>query len=50
MNSGQEIYVVFIDFTKAFESVNRDGLWQVMKKFGCSDKLINVIKSLHTGM
>ena len=45
---GQNLYIVFIDFTKAFDSVNRDRLWKVMKKFSCPDKLINIIKSLHT--
>ncbi|BHF60520.1 hypothetical protein SprV_0100348500 [Sparganum proliferum] len=25
----------FVDLTKAFDTVNRDGLWKIMQKFGC---------------
>ena len=46
---GQELYIVFIDFTKAFDSVNRDGLWQVMKKFGCPGKFISPHRYASTG-
>ena len=44
------LYAVFIDFTKAFDMVSRDGLWQVLTKFGCPAKFVNIIKSLHSGM
>ena len=44
------LYAVFIDFTKAFDTVSRDGLWQVLTKFGCPAKFVNIIKSLHSGM
>ena len=45
-----ELYIVFIDFTKAFDTVSREGLWSVLKKFGCTDKVINLLKALHDGM
>ena len=44
------LYVVFIDFSKAFDTVSRQGLWYVLKKFGCPEKFINLIKALHNGM
>ena len=44
------LYAVFIDFTKAFDTVSRDGLGQVLTKFGCPAKFVNIIKSLHSGM
>ncbi|VDL95282.1 unnamed protein product [Schistocephalus solidus] len=28
------LYTTFVDLTKAFDTVNRDGLWNVMQKFG----------------
>uniref|UniRef100_A0A183SWE8 Reverse transcriptase domain-containing protein n=1 Tax=Schistocephalus solidus TaxID=70667 RepID=A0A183SWE8_SCHSO len=28
------LYTTFVDLTKAFDMVNRDGLWKVMQKFG----------------
>jgi len=45
-----ELYAVFIDFTKAFDTVSREGLWCVLKKFGCTNKVINLIRALHDGM
>ena len=44
------LYVVFIDFSKAFDTVSRQGLWQVLKKYGCAEKCVSLIEALHTGM
>lgn len=44
------LYAVFIDFTKAFDTVSRDGLWVVLEKLGCTTKMLNLIRSLHDGM
>ena len=46
----QDLYMVFIDLTKAFDSVHGEGLWKVLKKIGCPPKFINIIRSLHDGM
>ena len=46
----QSLYALFVDFTKAFDSVNRAALWTVLGKFGCPRKFVNIIKSLHAGM
>jgi len=37
------LYAVFIVFTKTFDMVSRDGLWQVFTKF------VNIVESLHNG-
>ena len=44
------LFVVFIDFGKAFDTISRQGLWQVLKKYGCTEMFVNVIEALHTGM
>ena len=44
------LYAVFIDFSKAFDTVSRDGLWLVLNRFGCTYKIINLIQALHKGM
>ena len=44
------LYAVLIDFTKAFDKVSINGLWQVLTKFRCPDKFVNIIKSVHSGM
>ena len=47
----KDLYMVFIDLTKAFDSINRTDLWSLLAKFGCPSKLIiNIIKQLHDGM
>ena len=30
-----DLFITFIDLTNAFDAVCRDGLWQIMEKFGC---------------
>lgn len=46
----KSLYVVFVDFTKAFDTVGRSGLWQLLRKYGCPEKFTNMIRALHTGM
>ena len=45
-----ELYMVFVDLTKAFDTVNRNALWKVLKKLGIPDNMLNVIISFHEGM
>ena len=35
----RDLFIAFIDLTKAFDTVNRDLLWQVLGKFGCPPDL-----------
>ena len=42
--------MVFVDFTKAFDTVGRAGLWQLLRKYGCPEKFTTMIEGLHTGM
>ena len=46
----QELVAVFIDLTKAFDSVNRSGLKGVLAKVGYPDKVIRLIQLFHDGM
>ena len=41
---------VFVDFSKAFNTVGRTGLWQLLRKYGCPEKFTTMIEALHTGM
>ena len=45
----QELYMVFVDFWKAFDTVDRSMLWKVLKLFGCPDHLIDIIRQFHEG-
>ena len=45
-----KLYAVFIDFAKAFDTVSREGLWSVLRKFSCTVKVINIVKALLEGL
>uniref|UniRef100_A0A183T2Z8 Reverse transcriptase domain-containing protein n=1 Tax=Schistocephalus solidus TaxID=70667 RepID=A0A183T2Z8_SCHSO len=40
----------FVDLTKASNTINRDGLWKVMQKFGCPERFTHMVRQLHDGM
>ena len=46
----QDLYMAFIDLTKAFDTVHRPTLWKVLLKIGCPEKLVRVVRLLHEGM
>ena len=41
------LYICFIDFEKAFDSVHRETLWKLLKIYGIPDKLVNMIKAMY---
>ena len=45
-----DLYMTFVDLTKAFDTVNREGLWKIMAKFGCHAKFIAMVRQFHDGM
>ncbi|VDL93576.1 unnamed protein product [Schistocephalus solidus] len=44
------LYTTFLDPKKAFDTVNRDGLWKVMQKFGCPERFPHMVRQLHDWM
>ena len=44
------LYMVFVDFSNAFDSVGRTGLWQLLRKYGYPEKFTTMIEALHSGM
>ena len=43
-------FQMFIDLTKAFDTVNREALWLILRKLGCPEKLIFILKLFHYNM
>ena len=37
----------FKDFEKAFDSVNREGMWQLIWQYGIPSKIVTIIKTLY---
>ena len=50
IEQNKSLYVVFIDFRKAFDTVNRDALWKVLKCYGCPDRFLSLVKGFHQKM
>ena len=46
----QNLYILFVDLTKAFDTVSRDGLMSILSKLGCPPKFVSIIRSFHDGM
>ena len=46
----QNLYMAFVDLSKAFDTVNRDLLWNILRKFGCPPTFIAMLQQFYTGM
>uniref|UniRef100_K7E252 RNA-directed DNA polymerase n=1 Tax=Monodelphis domestica TaxID=13616 RepID=K7E252_MONDO len=44
------LYIVFIDLTKAFDTVNREPLWVILSKLSCPAKSVKLIQLFHVDM
>ena len=47
-NKRQNLLINFIDFTKAFDCVNRELLFKILGKLGCPDNFVQVIRTLYS--
>eukprot|EP00752_Nemacystus_decipiens_P017313 g15509.t1 len=47
---GTAIFACFVDLTKAYDSVDRELLWDVLRRFGVPPKMPAVIRNFHDGM
>lgn len=41
------LFIVFYDLEKAFDRVPRAAMWRVLKRFGCPDNYISLVRALH---
>ncbi|XP_076043737.1 uncharacterized protein LOC143026842 [Oratosquilla oratoria] len=46
----RSLYIAFIDLTKAFDLVSRQGLFTLLQRIGCPPKLLRMISSFHEDM
>ena len=44
------LYIGFVDYEKAFDSIDRETLWKLMRHYGIPQKIINLIKATYTDM
>ena len=45
----KNIYFCFIDYAKAFDCVDHNKLWKILKEMGISDHLICFLRNLYAG-
>ena len=45
----KNIYFYFIDYTKAFDCVNHNKLWKILKETGIPDHLTCLLRNLYVG-
>ena len=45
----KNIYFCFIDYAKAFDCVDHNKLWTILKEMGISDHLICLLRNLYAG-
>ena len=49
MEFPQNIYLCLIDYTKAFDCVDHNKLWKILKEMGITDHLIYLLRNLYAG-
>ncbi|KAJ8352125.1 hypothetical protein SKAU_G00236010 [Synaphobranchus kaupii] len=45
----QDLFMAFVDLSNAYDTVNRELLWDVLLKFGCPAKFVNILCQFHNG-
>ena len=45
----KNIYVCFIDYAKAFDCVDHNKLWKILKEMGIPDYLTRFLRNLYAG-
>ena len=48
-SSRKNIYFCFIDYAKAFDCVDHNKLWKILKEMGIPDYLICLLRNLYAG-
>ena len=45
----KNIYICFIDYAKAFDCVDHNKLWKILKEMGMPDHLTRLLRNLYAG-
>ena len=46
----RDLYIAFVNLTKAIHSDNRNLIWRLLSRIGCPCNLVNIIRSFHDNM
>ena len=50
MEFDSSLYINFVDYEKAFDSLDRDTLWKLLQHYGIPEKIITLIRNTYEGM
>ncbi|KAL8582730.1 hypothetical protein ACOMHN_051516 [Nucella lapillus] len=45
-----DLYILFVDITKAFDTVSHPGLWNILSRIGIPPKMVKIIRCFYDGM
>ena len=48
-NLTRDLYICYVDFRKAFDSIWREGLWKVMTHLRHPEKIVRTLENLYSG-
>ena len=48
LHKNKKVYVAFIDYKKAFDSIDREALWKVLEHFGIKGNMLATFKSIYS--
>ena len=49
LGKGKDVYFAFLDLEKAYDRVDRDAMWNVLRLYGLGGRLLQGVKSLYVG-
>ena len=49
LGKGKDAYFAFLDLEKAYDRVDRDAMWNVLRLYGIGGRLLQGVKSLYVG-
>ena len=49
LGKGKDVYFAFLDLEKAYDRVDRDAMWEVLRLYGIGGRLLKAVKSLYAG-
>ena len=49
LGKGKDLYFAFLDLEKAYDRVDRDAVWNVLRLYGIGGRLLRGVKSLYVG-
>ena len=47
LSNGKDVFLAFIDLEKAYDTIDRHGMWQMLRVYGVGGKLSKAVQSLY---